>query len=188
MNETNNFIVKRRELIKRGEGCVTHMYLDTVGKVTVGVGNMLPNSDTATELPFIIRESGEVASDSQIISDFESVSNQEKAKLASGYKKFTKLDLPDNAIDELLNKRIDSFESGLRRDFSEYDNYPDEVRLGLMDMAFNLGNSGLVNKFPAFTRAVREHDWEGCANECHRNGIADLRNLEVEELFSTANS
>ena len=25
------------------EGNVAHMYLDTVGKVTVGIGNMLPN-------------------------------------------------------------------------------------------------------------------------------------------------
>ena len=88
-------------------------------------------------------------------------------------------------IDELLDKRIFAFESGLRRDFPDYDDYPEEVKLGLMDMAFNLGNSGLVNKFPSFTRAAREKDWAGCAKECHRNGIADSRNQEVEDLFTS---
>lgn len=188
MNIKNEFDEKCRDMIKRGEGCITHMYLDTVGKVTVGVGNMLPNSEAATELPFIVRDSGDVATDNEIITDFESVSDQEKEKLATSYKQFTKLDLPDNAIDELLDKRIANFESGLQRDFPDYDEYPEEVKLGLMDMAFNLGNSGLVNKFPTFTRAAREHDWEGCANECHRKDIADSRNQEVADLFSSATS
>lgn len=35
--------MKIRQLIKAGEGCIEHMYLNTVGKVTVGVDNMLPN-------------------------------------------------------------------------------------------------------------------------------------------------
>jgi len=33
-----NFKECLKQLIKHGEGCISHMYLDTVGKVTVGVG------------------------------------------------------------------------------------------------------------------------------------------------------
>ena len=54
----DNFVIQRRALIKRGEGCISHMYLDTVGKVTVGVGNMLPTAEAAVELPFIDRDTG----------------------------------------------------------------------------------------------------------------------------------
>ncbi len=41
---------KARSMIKGGEGCISHMYLDTVGKVTIGVGNMLPTAEDAMAL------------------------------------------------------------------------------------------------------------------------------------------
>ena len=43
-----------RAHIKHGEGSINHMYLDTVGKVTVGVGNMLPSIESAQALPFVL--------------------------------------------------------------------------------------------------------------------------------------
>lgn len=179
------FAGERRELIKRGEGCITHMYLDTVGKVTVGVGNMLPTADAAAELPFRHRETGEAASADEIREEFETVAGQQKARAARSYKQFTKLDLNEDAIHELLDNRIAGFEAGLRRDFPDYDTYPDAARLGLMDMAFNLGNSGLVNKFPSFTRAARNGDWAGCAAECERPQLSDERNNDVRNLLES---
>ena len=35
------------------EGNVAHMYVDTVAKVTVGIGNMLPNAASAQQLNFV---------------------------------------------------------------------------------------------------------------------------------------
>ena len=180
-----SFEDRRRELLKDGEGSISHMYLDTVGKVTVGVGNMLPDADAAVALAFVRRETGERATDAEIRADFASVSAQKMGKLASSYKHATKLDLPDDAIDALLDKRIAGFESGLRKDFPDYDDYPESAKLGLMDMAFNLGNSGLVNKFPSFTRAARARDWAKCAKECERKGISKTRNDEVRHLFES---
>ncbi len=55
-------------------------------------------------------------------------------------------------------------------------------------MAFNLGVTGLVNKFPTFTRAAREGDWGKCADECRRRGISDERNEKTKELFNEAAS
>ena len=185
MNDDENFVKQQRDLIKRGEGCISHMYLDTVGKVTVGVGNMLPNADATIGLPFVRRDSGAAASNDEVRAEFRSVASKEPAKLASSYKKYTKLDLADDSIDDLLDQRIAEFESGLQKDFPLYDTYPDTAKLGLMDMAFNLGNSGLVNKFPSFTKAVREADWTVCAQECQRTGISDERNEEVRKLFSS---
>jgi len=40
-------------MLKEFEGCVPWMYRDTVGKVTVGVGLMLPDAKTAQALPFL---------------------------------------------------------------------------------------------------------------------------------------
>jgi len=91
--------------------------------------------------------------------------------------------LPDAEIDALLDRRIAEFEAGLRHDFDGFDSYPERARLGLLDMAFNLGNNGLVTKFPSFTAAARAGDWAKCAAECRRNGISATRNEEVKKLF-----
>lgn len=105
--------------------------------------------------------------------------------MARSYRQFTKLELDEDTIHTLLDRRISQFEDGLRRDFPEYDNYPDAARLSLMDMAFNLGNAGLVNKFPSFTRAARRQDWVGCAAECNRPQLSDERNDEIRQLLES---
>jgi GH24 family phage-related lysozyme (muramidase) len=159
------------------------MYLDTVGKLTVGVGNMLPNSGAASELPFILEDSRKPASQEDIINDFENVSEQKSGMRAQNYHVYTKLVLTEEYIDTLLDKRIDEFERQLNKDFSNYETCPEAVQLGLLDMAFNLGNSGLVKKFPTFCKAVKAEDWEACAIECNRRGISDERNAETCALF-----
>jgi len=173
-------------MIKEGEGCIPHMYLDTVGKVTVAVGQMLPTAAAAQTLIFIRRDNGNQATDAEIRQDYEAVARQTAGRVAAAYKQFTQLDMPEDAINALLDARIEGFEAVLRRDFPEYDSYPDEVKLGLMDMAFNLGNQGLVSKFPSFTRAARAQRWRTCAQECQRTGISNARNAMTKQLCETA--
>ncbi|MGH8056037.1 MAG: hypothetical protein ACREOH_02195, partial [Candidatus Entotheonellia bacterium] len=146
----SSFEDQRRSMIKEGEGCIEYMYLDTVGKVTVAVGQMLPTAAAAQSLTFTRRDNGTRATAAEIKEDYESVTQQPSGRVASFYKPFTKLDMPEDAIDALLDQRIAEFEAALRGDFPDYDSYPDEAKLGLMDMVFNLGNSGSINKFPTF--------------------------------------
>ena len=53
------------------EGSIPWMYRDTVGKVTVGVGVMLPDAPAATALPFKI--AGHPASATEIAAEFARV-------------------------------------------------------------------------------------------------------------------
>jgi len=173
-------------LIKEGEGSIEHMYLDTVAKVTVGVGNMLPSVSAAQELPFLQKSDDTAASAADIAADFENVARQSPGKIASSYQSYTQLYLPEDAVNALLDKRIDGFEAQLVRDFPGYSDYPEDAQYALMDMVFNLGNRGLVSKFPSLTRAARDQDWAECAAQCHRRGISDHRNEEVHALFMSA--
>lgn len=182
-NKKNELAARTRKLIKAGEGSIPHMYLDTVGKVTIGVGNMLRNAEAATRLPFIVKETGDDASDAEIIAEFELVAEQESGRSARYYKRYTKLVLRKDAIDKLLDKRLQQFTRRLRKDFEGFDDFPPDAQLGLLDMAFNLGNHGLITKFPSFTRAARARDWAKCAQECRRKQVQKSRNAEVRELF-----
>lgn len=181
-----SFNEQLRSMIKEGEGSISHMYLDTRGFVTVAVGQLLRTAEAAQELDFVHRDTGQPAGAAEIAQDYASIKQQPPGKIASHYRQFTTLDLPEPAIDALLDKRIEGFEAGLRRDFTHYDSYPDAAKLGLMDMVFNLGNAGVVNKFPTFAKAARSHDWATCAKECRRVGISDHRNEVTRKLFEEA--
>lgn len=185
MTDSQQFRAKVRAMLKAGEGSIPWMYLDTVGKVTVGVGNMLPDVAAAQALPFEAA-GGSAASAGSIADAFQAVSAQQKGRVASAYRDVTTIRLSEQGIDDLLDRRIDEFEAGLRQQFPDFDTYPDPARMGILDMAFNLGLNGLKSKFPTFSRCARNRDWGCCANECRRRGIQDSRNAETRHLFMEA--
>jgi GH24 family phage-related lysozyme (muramidase) len=175
-----------RAEIKTSEGSISHMYLDTVGKVTVGVGNMLPNVAAAEALPFVVRRTKKKASKDQIKTDFEAVCEAPKGLMASRYKANTKLDLLDQEINELLDERIATFKRELKLKFPTFETYPITVQFALTDMAFNLGTNGLVTKFPSFVRAIKAKDWMKAAQESNRPQVNKHRNETVKNWLETA--
>lgn len=93
--------IKKRMI--ESEGNVTHMYLDTKGKVTVGIGAMLPDVNAAKKLGFVTKDKKLKAALKQIEEDYKAVKKQPKGKIASAYKKYTKLEFPERKIDALPN-------------------------------------------------------------------------------------
>lgn len=179
-------LAKVRDIIKQNEGSIPYMYLDTRGNVTVGVGQLLSTVEDAQQLPFVQRATQASATADEIATDFNNVSGQKAGQVAQAYKQYTQLELTDEAIDNLLNQRIAEFQDGLQGAYQGFDGYPDSVQEALFDMSFNLGLSGLVNKFPKLRQAAEAGNWQVCAQECERRGISDERNLATKELFEQA--
>lgn len=182
----SSFRDKVRRELKAEEGCIQHMYLDTRGYVTVGVGHLLDSAESAQKLAFVCRDTGSAATAEQIEADFDSVRRQPPARVAGFYRDSTALDLPMDAIDAQLDRHIDDFEAGIRGHLPDYDNYPDDAREALLDMAFNLGIEGLFKKFPKLVSCAAQEDWQSCAQECRRNGISDARNQATKTKFENA--
>jgi GH24 family phage-related lysozyme (muramidase) len=145
----SSFSEQRREMIKEGEGCIRHMYLDTVGKVTVAVGQMMPTAGEAEKLSFIRRSNGTPATAAEIRADYESVAKQTSGQIAFSYKQFTQLDMPEQAIDALLDRRIDEFEAGLRRDFPGGQSRADREVFHLHQSRQDTGLAHLRRRVPA---------------------------------------
>jgi GH24 family phage-related lysozyme (muramidase) len=179
---------------KTWEGDYSHMYLDTRSVVTVGVGKALFKDSDATALPFVIRiESGgrfcavgRAATAAEITTDFNEVTKQTPGLLAGTYKKYTKCDLPQSSIDELLLKTIQDFDARLRARLTDFASYPDPAQLGLLEMIYNLGEKGLFTKFPTFITYVQAQDWTKASNECKRSGPSKERNDATKALFTKA--
>jgi GH24 family phage-related lysozyme (muramidase) len=173
-------------LISPSEGRISHLYLDKVGKVTVGIGNMLPNAAAACALPFVNRTTTNRATPAEITADFQAVSAQPWPRAARFYSTFTRLDLPNVEIDQLFRERVQGFQDELRGHYPDYDSYPGSVQLAMLDMAFNLGTWGLKKTWPRLNTAIDAEDWAAAALECNRPQANPVRNAAVKELFEKA--
>ena len=178
-----------KKVIRVHEGDIPYMYLDSNGFVTVAVGNLLSSAAEAQKLTFVNRATGKPATAAEIKTDFDEVNKQKANMLASKYKPFTKLDMPEADRSALYEKRITGFETDLRDLFPDYDKYPIRVRGALMDMIFNLGKAGLA-KFTNFCAGIKENNAEGwlkAAKQSHRKPpVSEARNSAVKQWLEDA--
>lgn len=183
----NSEIETLRNNIERYEGKVEHMYLDSRGFVTVGIGHLLSTENDAQKLPFK-KVSGEQATVEEIQAEFTALTQQTANHVASYYKKFTSLSLSNEAMDALTDKHIDSFYKELTVVYDGFDDFPSTVKLALFDLIFNLGMTGLRKKWPKLNACIASRDWLSAAENCRRKGIADERNEYVKGLLECSAS
>jgi GH24 family phage-related lysozyme (muramidase) len=169
------------------EGNLPHMYLDTKGLITVGIGNMLPNAEAAARLPFYNATANRAATRDEILEMFAAVSKMEKGRPAAKYARTPRIELGAEFRSALAIKRLErEFIPELRKLFPEFDAYPARVRAALIDMSYNLGTQRLRTQFKRFHAAITARNWGAAAVECHRNGVQDSRNDWTRRAFEAA--
>jgi GH24 family phage-related lysozyme (muramidase) len=170
--------------LKEFEGCVPWMYRDTVGKVTVGVGLMLPDAKAAEALPFVMGT--RAATPEEIAAEYARVDAMPMGRASAFYKAPTSLILTQQTIDAKLTSVLAGFETDLRAQFPHYDGFPDAIKLALLDMIYNLGPAGLFKGFPHLVTAVQTGAWAQAAEHCTRRGPGPARNDWTREQFLSA--
>ena len=88
------------------------MYRDTVGKVTVGVGLMLPDAKAAEALPFL--QGTRAATPEEIAAEYARVDAMAMGHASAFYKIPTSLELTQQTIDTKLSSVLQAFEADLR--------------------------------------------------------------------------
>jgi len=181
------------------EGRVPYMYLDVLGLVTVGVGNLVDPVLAAQALPFRFKNRpgiaapGSAATADQIAAEWQTLKNDPTLK-TRGYKAcepITHLELSDDAIDSLIIDRLTKNESFLKRQpwFQDFDIWPADAQLGLLSMAWAMGPAGPGN-FPSFRAACQRLDFNTAAAQCKMNEAGNPgvvpRNQANFTLFSNA--
>jgi GH24 family phage-related lysozyme (muramidase) len=170
--------------LKEFEGCVPWMYRDTVGKVTVGVGLMLPDARAAEALPFVL--GARAATPEEIACEYARVDAMTLGHASAFYRISTSLELTQQTIDAKLKSVLEGFEADLRVQFPHYDALPDGVKMALLDMIYNLGASGLFKGFPHLVAAVEAGAWAQAAERCIRRGPSAARNAWTRQQFLSA--
>lgn len=172
-----------RAIAERHEGRVAHMYLDTVGVVTIGIGHALRNLiDAGAALSGFGTDA--------IIADWDAVKAMPAGRVAAYYAAHTHLRLSDAEIDALFERdcreKIDGLADAFYAQAMALELMPAPVQLALLDMAFNLGVAGLTRKWPKLMVAVKAHDWRVCAAECKRPQLSADRNDWTHGQFMLA--
>lgn len=170
--------------LKEFEGSVGWMYLDTVGKVTVGVGLMLPNALAAQSLAFMRGE--QPATAEEIAAEYARVLGLQKGRLAKFYSQSRGLRLSDDTIEEKLRDTLAGFEGYLRKHIAIYDTLPDVAKIALLDMVYNLGPGKLFAEYPRLIAALEAGDWKTAAEHSQRRGPAPARNQWTKLQFLSA--
>ena len=175
------YLEQSLEKLKEFEGSVPWMYRDSVGKVTVGVGLMLPDAKAAQALPFFLDK--RPATPEEIAAEYARVDAITMGKAAGFYKTPISLELTQQTIDAKLLSVLQRFEADLRGEFPRYDNFPDAIKMALLDMIYNLGPAGLFKGFPHLVAAVQAGNWSLAADHCTRRGPAPSRNDWTKQQF-----
>ena len=181
-----NYLDQAIATVRQFEGSVPWMYLDTVGKVTVGVGLMLASEEAAHSLPFLRNKLAVAPAD--ISRDFARVSAMKAGSLARVYRKANGLELSDDTISAHLRQAVLGFEGYLRSHITGYDGLPDAAKIALLDMAYNLGPGRLLTEYTHLLEAIKRQNWTAAAAASLRKGPSAERNSWTSQQFLSAAS
>ncbi|MBL1259292.1 MAG: hypothetical protein COB33_002025 [Thiotrichaceae bacterium] len=183
--------------IEQYEGRFNHLYLDTKGKVTVGIGHLVPNRNAmATVMLYKLKNKVpfQAASLAEKQAEYDKTSKLPYGQRygAGSFKSHTTLIMKDSDINAQRDKHVNSFYTELTNIYNKSNGYPDDfdklhknVQLALFDMIFNLGATKIVASFPSFNKALKASDWKKSATESNRPDVNAARNSYVKQLFNT---
>lgn len=171
------------------EGRVRFPYLDVLGLVTVGVGNLIDPVSTAIALPFKHKD-GTPATQAEIRNAWNALKNHpglmvngQLKPLKSLHYKYaeavTNLYLSDADIDKLVRSRMDSNEAYLKKVLPNWDLFPADAQLAIMSMAWAVG-AGFMKKFPTLTKYLLVSDW-GTWDPATKTGTGAAGNCTIRE-------
>ena len=169
------------------ENFVPHMYLDKYGNVTVGIGLLLSDADDAERLPFMERPSGKPADKRYVAIAFDRVKQSGlRNTKARGFRRFTSLFIKESDAEILALDKMNEFLGFLNPFyFPEFDTYPVLVKMGILDLAYNVGARGARDKYPAFVAALDRHNWKQAGVKQRRDREADRADI-VQAWFNRA--
>jgi GH24 family phage-related lysozyme (muramidase) len=171
------------------------MYLDIMGLVTIGIGNLIDPVSEAKRLPFrfkannrLKKPAAQVATAAEIEAEWNHIKNHplRVSFMQRGHRLCepeTNLEINATDLITIFNAKTASNEKYLRRVFTAYDQWPADAQLPLMSMAWNLGPA-FHKTWPKFTKACLATDFDAAALQCLIPGSE--RNTPHQALFRNA--
>ena len=175
------------------EGKTNHLYLDSRGYPTIGIGHCVANLDAFLQLPMVCLADGKIATKQQKIAEYQAIKHKPLGYKADWYEAFCHLRLPEETISDIHQQHLKGFHQELRHVFQrsrgyqcDFEQLPSPVQIALFDLAYNVGTTNLQHKWPKLHQAIKQQDWQTAAQESNRKGIQGARNEHIKSLFLSA--
>lgn len=158
------------------EGVVNHMYLDSKRFVTCGVGFRVFGRDDVRRFPW--------ASVAAAQADYIVLSTELATLSIEQCRLLTQARLSQDSIRQLFDAEVWTVRSRLQASGWTLQYHPEHVQTAIVDMALNLGVTGLA-RFVRFIAAIERRDYATAASECSRRGVSQARNEATRLLLSS---
>lgn len=174
--------------IEAFEGSVRHLYLDSKGWPTIGMGFLMKSVEAFQELPLRFRNDGirigpRDATHAEKDAEYIRVLTVGQTKgdvprrTASSYRAHADLVyLREIDIEALARKKLtETYVPGIVALLPEFETYPIAAKLVTVDIAWN-GGLGLLAKFGNYLHCCKARDWNGAASESSVSSSRPERN------------
>ncbi len=181
------------DFVKKQEGAVDHLYKDTGGNMTVGVGHLITNVEEAKKLPFYMHDENDKPVRPATPKEIETLYGQIK-KIPHGQgvgssvynpqtiPKMKDIKLREQDRDQLFKKDLEQRVKELRQNWPEFDDVPPKMKIALMDIHFNIGAGNFKPaQWKEFKKALDAKDWKKAAKESHRDTPHEGRNDKTRD-------
>jgi lysozyme len=149
------------ELLKQHEGYRNKVYLDSVGKKTIGIGFNMTRADASSLIK-------------QIGGNYERLLNGEDV-------------LTDEQILDLFKLNIKTAYSDAKKYLSNFDLLPKNIKLAVLDMSFNLGYPRL-SKFVNTKKYIEAGEYDKAGDEILKSKWATQVKNRAKSLFTLFSS
>ena len=179
------------------ENLLKHMYLDSKGLVTAGIGHKIGDENEAVAahatLNFTVKSTGQGATATEVKAEFNFLKNNKAQYVnwkAGAFEPIVSLEfLSGNAetlAKEDVNDKLEQLKNGNPFPADVFNTWPEGVQRALVDIVFTMGKQGFLNQFKILPIACLHRDWRTAKAESSRAGILAARNTEVANLFDPA--
>ena len=199
-NSTGTIASAFKLQVAPAEGNITHIYGDTGGRPTVGIGHLIKGEQDLLAIHerfgfYKRRDDGEPGTEK---ADFEDVLRDYRkietlhlhGQPAHDFWQFTTVDLMLGDIIRLRDQDIEEHLGYLlhyKKEFPNYLSYPLGAQLALLDMSFNRGNRTVREDYPPFIEAIQNRNWMRAAEASSKVGKpSETRQAAISSLFKQA--
>lgn len=163
--------------IKHYEGVKEFPYKDTKGIITVAGGLNVNHFNKYASLNWIHKSTGQKATLDEIKTDYEYIKNAPSGNYkADFYKGYTNLRLSNAEIDKQMMDHLKNDLIQIHRTIPNFDKLPTGVQDAVIDIQYNTGH---IEKFPKFLRAIQDKNVRAMVEESHRKAISENRNWDI---------
>lgn len=179
------------------EGFLPWMYIDALGYVTTGMGNLIDPIGTALGLPWKNAD-GSAASQAQIQAAWNAVDAQRSdpkgTKQTSGAATrgggsqggVTSIRITKEDVQQLVASKMKQNESFLTEGLTNFAQAPADAQMAAHSMAWAMG-PGFAKTWTQFRNAFNSGDYKTAAAQSHMQGVGiDMRNMANNLLLSNA--